>query len=128
MRASIVASLVMVVAARGAAGDSSRTCTSTELRTARKEAGKLPHKAARARLEALEKTCYPESGREDKPNQEAYWFWSDLAFATYQDGDPVECMRILSGATDPHDATNRAVADTKVGQALAYNWDLCVKA
>lgn len=27
-----------------------------------------------------------------------------------------------------HDATNQAVADTKVGKALAYSWDLCTKA
>ncbi|HUJ59954.1 MAG TPA: hypothetical protein VLX92_15725 [Kofleriaceae bacterium] len=128
MRASIWVGIAVLAVVRDAAGDSTRSCTPAELRTARKEAGKLAHKAARARLLALEKTCSPDSGNEDKPDQEAYWFWSDLALVTLQDGDPVECMRILAGPTDLHDATNQAIAGTKVGAALAYNMDRCAKA
>ena len=128
MRAKVLVGVALVVVARGAAGDPPRNCSSAELKAARKAASKLAPKAARARLEALEKTCDPDTGSEDKPDLEAYWFLSDLAFATLQDGDPVGCLRILAGPTDPHDATNQAVADTKVGKALAYNWDLCTKA
>jgi len=128
MQAKVLMGVALVVAARGAAAGPPRSCSSAELKAARKEASKVPPKAARARLEALENTCDPDAGSEDKPNQEAYWFWSDLAFATLKDGDPVGCLRILAAPTDLHDATNQAIADTKVGQALAYNWDLCTKA
>jgi hypothetical protein len=127
MRACVAAAIGLTLG-RGAAADSSKACSHAEISTARKEAGKLAPKAARARLEALEKTCYVDTGSEDKPNQDAYWYWSDLAFATYKDGDPVGCMRILSGPIDPHDATNHAIADSKVGNALSYNWDLCSNA
>lgn len=128
MRASVMVGVVMALCVRDAAGDSSRECTHAELAAARKEAGKLAPKAARARLEAVEKVCYPSAGTDDKPNLDAYWFWSDLAFATFKDGDPVGCMRVLAGPTDPHDSTNRAIDGSKVGGALSYNWDLCSKA
>lgn len=128
MQAKVLIGVALVVVARGAAAGPPRSCSNAELKAARKEAGKLPPKAARARLEALQNACDLDSGSEDKPNQEAYWFWSDLAFATLKDGDPVGCLRILAGPTDLHDATNQAIADTKVGKALAYNWDLCTKA
>ena len=128
MRANVVVALAVVVAGRAAVAGPPRSCTGAELRAARKQASKLSPRAARARLEALERTCDPDSGSEDKPDEEAYWFWSDLAFATLKDGDPVGCLRVLAGPTDLHDATNQRVADTKVGKALAYNWELCTKA
>jgi len=128
MRANVLVTAGMALCVRDASGDSSRSCTRAEIAAARKDAGKLAPKAARARLEALEKTCYPDRGTEDKPNQDAYWFWSDLAFAIFKDGDPVECMRVLAAPTDPHESVNRAISDSKVGGALAYNWDQCSKA
>ena len=128
MRASVLVGVAMALCVREAASDSSHECSRAEIAAARKEAGKLAPKPARARLEALQKVCYPSAGTEDKPNLDAYWFWSDLAFATYKDGDPVGCMRVLAGSTDPHDAVNRAIEDTKVAGALSYNWDLCAKA
>ena len=128
MRTNVLLGLALVMTTRGAAADSSRSCSNAELRAARKDASKLAPKAARAKLQALERTCTPDPGVDGKPNQEAYWFWSDLAYATLKDGDPVECLRILAGPSDMHDETNEAVAGTKVGRALAYNWELCTKA